>query len=163
MRRLLFLFAPLVLLWAVTDLGNFALAPRHAHLFLGGLFVTFVAVAEDEPAGLWALILAGLVCDAHAPVPFGTHAFLFLIARIALRRLRERLPHEDTVGRVAIALICNLGIYGVVSFFELSGAPSPGAYWGRVLWDLVVSQGALILIGPWFFALQERALAYVRC
>lgn len=162
MRRLLLLFVPLVLLWAIQDLGNFTLAARHAHVFLGGLIVTFVAVAEDEPAGLFALIFAGLVYDAHTPVPFGTHAFLFAIARLALRRLRERLPHEDTVGRVAIALLCNLGIFGVLSFFELNGAPSPGSYWGRTLWDLVVSQGAVILIGPWFFALQESALAYAR-
>jgi cell shape-determining protein MreD len=162
MKRGLLVFATLILLWLVAGLINQGIAGAHLHVFCGGLFVTYAAVALPPVPGLVAVVLAGGVCDAHAPLPFGTEILLFALAHALLRQLRDRVPHDDTVGRVAIALLCNLGLFLALSFLCVGDAPNPAAYWGRSLVDLVLSQLALCLIAPWFFALQELTASYAR-
>jgi hypothetical protein len=162
MKRTLLVFATLVLLWTVTGLLNQAVAGAHLHFFLGGLYITFAAVALAPMEGLAAVLLGGAVCDAHSPTSFGTQILLFAAAHAFLRHLRDRIPHEEVVGRVAIALICNLGLYLAMSFAWVNEALNPSAYWVRALVDLLASQILLALIAPWFFALQERAAAYAR-
>ena len=160
MKRALLVFMTLVLLWTITGLINQSLAGLHLHVFLGGLYITYAAVALDPLPGLIAVLLGGAVCDAHSPTAFGTQMLWFAAAHAFLRQLRDRIPHEETVGRVAIALICNLGLYLVMSFGWVAEAGNPSAYWTRAFCDLIVSQVVLVLIAPWFFALQERTAAY---
>jgi len=160
MKRTLLVFVTLVLLWTITGLFNQALAGLHLHLYFGGLYITFAAVALSPREGLAAVLLGGAVCDAHSPTRFGTQILLFAAAHAFLRQLRDRLPHDDLIGRVAITLICNLGLYLALSFAEVGEALNPSAYWGRAAVDLLFSQVVLALIAPWFFALQERTAAY---
>ena len=160
MKRSLLVFATLVLLWTITGLFNQALAGAHLHLFLGGLYITFAAVALPPIPGLVAVMLGGAICDAHSPTSFGTQILLFAVAHAFLRQLRDRIPHEDLVGRVATTLFCNLGLYLAMSFAWVGESLNPSAYWGRAFLDLIASQIVLALIAPWFFALQERAAAY---
>ena len=40
--------------------------------------------------------------------------------------------------------------------------PAPAAIWPRLIVDLLCSQVFLVLIAPWFFALQTRALTLAR-
>lgn len=162
MRRGLIVFGTLVLLWTLIGIVNDQLSGLRVHLFVGGLFVAFAAVALPFRAGFWTVLAGGALCDVGSPLPFGTFALLFAAAQAVLTRMRERLPHGHTIGRVAIALLVNLGLYLVVSFARLHGAPEPGAYWLRALIDLAFSQAAIVLAAPWFFALQERTLAYAR-
>jgi rod shape-determining protein MreD len=91
-------------------------------------------------------------------VPFGTHALLFSAAHALLFHLRDRLPRDDLVGRVVIALMANFGVYLALSFIADARAPSPAEAWPRILSDLVCSQVLVALAAPWFFALQARAL-----
>lgn len=162
MRRTAVTFLTLVLLWLVVSAANHALAPWHVYLSVGGLFVTYAALALPLRAGLAAVFLAGLVCDAAVPVAFGLHALLFSAAHYALFRIRDRVPRDDTVSRVVIALLTNLVLFLVFSFIEVSRLPVPGAVWPRIACDLICSQVFLTLVAPWFFALQERSLALAR-
>ena len=162
MRRALVTFLTLVLLWLVVAQCNHTLAPVHIYLSVGGLFVTYAALALPLRAGLAAVFLGGLVCDAAVPVAFGLHALLFSTAHYALFRVRDRVPRDETVARVVIALLTNLALFLVFSFLEVSRLPAPGAVWPRIAFDLICSQIFLTLIAPWFFALQERALELAR-
>jgi rod shape-determining protein MreD len=158
MRRALVVFLTLGLLWGIVAQLNDLLADLHLYLFVGGLYVTYAALALPPRPGLAAVFLAGLLCDANEPVPFGTHALLFGAAQTVLYNLRDRLPHEETAGRVAIALLVNFGLLLILSLFRIGHLPDPAVAWVRIGADLLASQVVLTLAAPWFFALQERSL-----
>jgi len=157
MRRTLVTFLTLLLLWAVVAQVNHIL-DGHAYLFLGGLFVAYAALQLPLRDGLAAVLLAGLLCDAGAPVPFGLHALLFAAAHAVVFNIRDHVPREETIARVFIALIVNLALFLVLSFTLVGRGPVPAAVWPRLIFDLVCSQVFLALIAPWFFALQSRSL-----
>lgn len=161
MRHTAATFLPLVLLWAMVAEANHALSDAHVYLFVGGLFMTYAALMLPWRAGLTATLLGGLMCDANAPVPFGTHLVLFAAAFAVILHLRDRLPRDDTIARVIVALLTNLALFLLFSFTQISGSPAPGSAWPRLIADLVCSQVVLALVAPWFFALQHRALLLV--
>ena len=158
MRRVLILFATLLVLWALVAQLNHVLADARVYLFSGALFVIYAALMLPLPDGIALSMLGGLVCDANAPVAFGTHTLLFATTHTVVFHLRARLPREDTVGRVVIALLANLALFLVFSFVQIGRSPAPAAVWPRLIIDLVCSQVFLALAAPWFFALQRRAL-----
>ena len=158
MRRILALFLSALLLWSLIAIANHYLAPWHVFLFGGGLFVTFAALQMPLRAGLYASLLAGLLCDASTGVHFGLHALLFGLAHGLLFNLRGRLDRDGTTTQVIVALLANLGLFLVLSLTQIGALPAPGAAWLRLLWDLLWSQLALVLVAPWFFAVQRRAL-----
>ena len=162
MRHTLATFFTLLLLWALVAEANHALSGLQVYLYIGGLFVTYSALMLPWRAGLAATLLGGLLCDANAPVAFGMHLMLFAAAFAVLSHLRNRLPREDTVARIIIALLVNLGLFLIFSFTQIGGSPLPAAVWPRLIVDLVCSQICLGLIAPWFFALQHRALLLAR-
>jgi len=158
MRHTLVTFLTLLLLWTLVAQANHALSGLRVYLFFGGLYVTYAALMLPPRAGLASTLLGGLLCDANTPVAFGTHLVLFAAAFAVLLHLRDRLPREDTVARVIVALLANLALFLVFSFTQIGGAPSPAAAWPRLIADLICSQVCLALIAPWFFALQRRTL-----
>jgi rod shape-determining protein MreD len=162
MRRVLVLFATLFLLWALVAQANHALADIRIYLFPGALFVLYAALAFPLQAGLTVSLLGGLICDANSPVAFGTHTLLFALTHAVVFHLRDRLPRTDTVGRVVVALLANLGLFLLFSFVQIGRSPAPAAVWPRLIVDLVCSQVFLALVTPWFFALQRRALVLAR-
>ena len=162
MRRTFVIFLTLLLLWTLVAQVNHALAGLRVYLFVGGLYVIYAALMLPLRAGLAASLLGGLLCDATTPVWFGTHLFLFAAAHAVVFHLRTRLPRDDTVARVIVALLANLAIFLLFSFTQIGAAPSPAAAWSRLIADLVGSQVFLALIAPWFFALQARALVLAR-
>ncbi len=162
MRRTLVLFATSLLLWALVAQLNDALAIVRVHVFVGALFVVFAALTQPHRPGLAAVFLAGLVCDTHTPVAFGLHALLFAAAHVLLFQVRERLPRDDALSVTVIALLLNLALFLVFSLIQLYGAPAPAAAWRRLVADLVCSQVLLVLVTPWFVALQARALVLAR-
>jgi hypothetical protein len=150
-------FLTLLVLWVVIDLVNHLLSPCHVFIFAGGLFVVYSALNLPLGAGLAAVFGVGLVCDANAPVPFGTHALLFATVHIILFRMRDRLPHEGTFGRIAVALLANFVLFAALSLLRARHASN--AVWPRLATDFIFSQFFLGLIAPWFFALQKRTVA----
>ncbi len=157
MRRTFITFLTLLLLWAVVAQVNHVL-DGHVYLFVGGLFVTYAALSLPLRDGLAAVVLAGLLCDAGVPVPFGLHALLFGAAHAVVFNIRDHVPREETAARVVIALLLNLALFLALSFALVGRGPAPGAVWPRLILDLVCSQVGLALVAPWFFALQSRTL-----
>ena len=153
----------LLVLWTLVAEANHALAEYRVYLFVGALFVTFAALKLPLGAGLAATLFGGLLCDANSPVNFGTHLLLFAAAHAIIFHVRVRLPRDDTVARVAAALLANLAIFLLFSFIQIARSPAPAAAWPRLIADLICSQVFLALVAPWFFALQHQALATARC
>ena len=162
MRRTLVTFLTLLLLWVIMGQVNHALSGAHVYLFVGGLFVTYAALQLPLRDGLAAVLLAGLLCDSGAPVPLGLHLLLFAAAYAVVANIRDHVPREETVARVIVALLLNLGLFLVISFVLVGRSPAPGAVWPRLILDLVCSQVFLALIAPWFFALQAHTLVLTR-
>jgi hypothetical protein len=158
--RLLLAFFPLALLALLVAQLNHALAPWHVYLSVGGLLVVFPALRIDWRTGFAAVFLAGLFADSGEPVRFGTHAFLFATAYAFLFFVRNRLPREETLLAVMLALLANLGIFLAFSLLLIGRSPAPSGAWARLLVDLLCSQAFLALVAPWFFALQARAFAF---
>ena len=162
MRRAFVIFLTLVLLWAVLSELNHLVTRQHIYFWIGGLFVTYSALVLSPRPGLLATLLAGLLCDASAPIPFGTHALLFATAHAIIFNIRDRVPRDDTAGRVIIALLANLSLFIVFSLFLITRLPFLAATWPRLIVDLICSQILIVLIAPWFFALQSAALELAR-
>lgn len=162
MRHTLATFLTLLLLWAIVAEINHALSALRVYLFVGALFVTYAALMLPFRAGLASTVLGGLLCDANAPVWFGTHLVLFTAAFAIVSHLRNRLPRDDTVARVVVASLANLGLFLLFSFTQIGGSPAPAVAWPRLIADLVCSQIFLAVIAPWFFALQHHALLLAR-
>lgn len=162
MRRTLVLTGSLLLLWAIVTQVNDLLSGLRVYVFAGALFVAFTALTQPRRAGLTAVMLAGLICDANTPVIFGTHMLLFAIAHFTLFHIRERVPRDDNVSAIVVVLLTNLALFLVFSFTQIHDSPVPSAVWPRLIADLLCSQLFLVLVTPWFFALQVGALALAR-
>ncbi len=159
MRRLgLLLFGSILLLWAITAQLNHALSSFGIHLFAGGLCVPFVALQFPSRSGLLVSAAAGLLCDAVTPVPVGTHLFLFAVAHALMAKLRHRLPADDGITQLIIALVTNAALYLALTIILAARQPVIASLWPRLLWDLILSEIYVALVGPWFFALQGRIL-----
>jgi rod shape-determining protein MreD len=159
MRRTLVITGSLLLLWTIVAQVNDALSHVRMYVFAGALFVAFAALSQPRRAGLIAVMLAGLICDANTPVTFGTHMLLFAAAHFTLFHIRERVPRDDNLSVIAVVLLTNLALFLVFSFTQIHGSPAPAAIWPRLIVDLLCSQVFLVLVTPWFFALQAGALA----
>ncbi len=159
MFRALVIFLTLALLWALVAQVNHELADYHLYLFTGGLTITYAALVLPQRDGLAAVVLAGLLADANSPVAFGTHTLLFAAAHTITFNARDRVPRDETMARVIVALLANLALFLVFSFTQIGRLPSPASAWPRLIFDLICSQVFLALVAPWFFALQARVIA----
>jgi rod shape-determining protein MreD len=160
MRRIFALSLTSLILWAVLAQVNHALTDFRVYLFAGALFVSFTALTQTLRSGLTASIIGGLICDANSPVPFGTHVLLFTLAHVTVFHIRDRVPRDDNVAAVVLALFTNFALFLVFSFTQIHISPYPAAIWPRLLMDLLCSQILVAVITPWFFALQARALDF---
>jgi hypothetical protein len=152
-----------LLLCVLIAQANHDLAPWQMRLWLGGLLLAPAALIGDYLPGAAAVFVTGLALDAVAPVWFGLQAFVLLAGHATLFSVRGRFARDDTTARVISALLANLATFLVLSLFAgLShpSAPAPGV--GRLLADLAASQLVLAVVTPWFFAAQERLLAFFR-
>ena len=166
-RSWLIVFGTTFLLWALVGQLNFYLAPYGAFLSVGGLLVTFAALRLNLRHGLTATILIALAVDAVEPVPqlgshllYGPHVLLFTAAHVLVFHLRRRFPRDETLFGLVTALLTNLGLFLGLAFIylELGGHPAASAAWLRLFADLGWSQLFILIVAPWFLALQQRAL-----
>lgn len=147
-----------LLLWWLTGLFNHYLAGLSVHLYLGGLLVAYGALRLDPRSGLTSTLLTGLMVDALEPVPFGTSVFLFSLVHGVVLYGRHRFPREGAIFGLVVALLGNLFLVIALSFLLVGASPRPGAAWMRIFADLLFSQVAIVIAGPWFIALQDRAM-----
>jgi hypothetical protein len=172
MLRAAVIFLTLFLLWLLVAETNHYLTPLHIYLFVGGLFVTFAALRLPLRAGLAAVLLGGLLCDANTPIAAGlpavafslahAHTLFFAAAFLVIYQLRDRMARDEPFIRLFVALLANLSLFVALSCARQIMTPLPAAAWGRLLADLVCSQVVVALIAPWFFALQGSALTLTR-
>lgn len=158
MRRFLTLSFTLLILWALVAQVNHALSGLRVYLFAGALFVAFGALTQPLRSGLFASCVGGLICDANSPVTFGVHLLLFSAAHVILYRVRDRVPRDDNTAAIIVVLLTNLALFLVFSFGQIHASPAPAAVWPRLMIDLLCSQIFLVIVTPWFFALQARSL-----
>lgn len=156
--RWLIVAAANLLLWWLVGLTNHYLADAGVHFYVGGLFVVYSALRLDRKHGLIAIVLTGLLVDAVEPVPYGTSLLLLGLVHATLLYGRQRFPREGAVFGIVVALLANLFLVIALSFLLVGANPRPGAAWLRVFSDLLASQLLLLVITPWFLALQDRAM-----
>jgi hypothetical protein len=148
-----------LLLWWLTGLLNHYLAGLAVHLYLGGLLVAYAALRLDPRSGLVATLLTGLMVDALEPVPFGTSLVLFSLVHAVVLYGRHRFPREGAIFGLVVALLANLFLVIALSFLLVGAGPRPATAWLRIFADLLFSQLAILVVAPWFIALQDRAMA----
>lgn len=154
-RWLIVILANLLLGW-LTGLANHYLAPLSLHLYITGLLVVFAGLRVDPKQGFIATFLTGLLLDATMPVPFGTHLVLLGLIHATLLYGRRRFPREGSIFGIVVAQFANLFLFITLSFLLVSQNPRPSEAWLRIFVDLLVSQIVILLITPWFLALQSR-------
>jgi rod shape-determining protein MreD len=166
-RWLIVFLANLLLWWLVGVLNHhlqrfsFLWLDRVSlHLYVGGLFVVYSALRLDHKHGLIAIVLTGLSIDALEPVPYGTSMILLGFVHATLLYGRRRFPREGAVFGIVVALFANLFLMIALSFLLVGANPRPGSAWLRIFVDLLASQLFLLVITPWFLALQERAMEF---
>lgn len=160
--RWLLVFAANLLLWWLVGLANDYLARFSLHLYVGGLFVVYSSLQLDRKHGLIAVALTGLLIDAAEPVPFGTSLFLFGLIHATLLYGRRQFPREGSVFGIVIAQLTNLFLFIALSFLLVGANPDPAGAWLRLFVDLLASQLAILLVAPWFLALQSRLMELAR-
>ncbi len=136
---------------------NHYLAHLPVSVFLLGLFLPVAGLRLRFRPALIAVFLSGLVADAARPVPFGSSALLLALLLTVWHAIRSRLPRGGVAPAIIGALLANLVLFFAQPLL-LGGAVAGSATLGRILVDFGASQLALVLLGPWFFALQEQAL-----
>jgi len=156
-RWLIVTLANLLLGWLVGLLNHY-LAGLAVNLYLGGLLVAYGALRLDPRSGLTSTFLTGLFVDALSPVPFGTSLFLFCLVHGVLLYGRHRFPREGALFALVVSLLANLFLMLALSFLLIGANPQPASAWLRIFADLIFSQLALAAVGPWFIALQDRAM-----
>ncbi len=147
-----------ILLWAITAQINHYLAVWHLNLFTGGLMISYAALRFRSRI-IWRIALPlGLWIDAASAAPFGMHAALFLLAGIIIHKLRGRKPRTDAVFSVIVAVLANAALFiAVAAVFAIRGPVQTGIVFTLLL-NFMLSSAFVLLVAPWYFALQTRAL-----
>jgi hypothetical protein len=165
-RWLIVTLANLLLWWLVGLANNFLgcfsflwMDYVSIHLYLGGLLTIYAALRLDSRSGFISTLLTGLLVDALEPVPFGTSLILYLLVHATVLYGRHRFPREGAVFAIVVALLANLFLFIALSFLLVGSNPRPAAAWLRIFSDLFFSQLVILVIAPWFIALQDQAMS----
>lgn len=146
------------LLWMIQAQLNHYVSAWNVSIFLGGVAVAFSALRLPYREGVRALLLTGLWFDAATPVPFGLHAFLFLICHALVFTFRSRLAREETMVGIVIAVVANLGIMTAIALGLMHRSPAPLQQLPRLIADSLLSFCVVMLIAAWYFRLAEQTL-----
>lgn len=160
LRAPFLVFAANALLWTLQSQLNHYVSSWQLTVFSAGLVVAFAGLRLGYRDGARALILTGLWFDAAAPVPLGTHVFLFLAAQMVVFMVRDRLAREEMLVGLAIAAIANLLLFVALSAALLHRNPAPMQLAGRLIADSLISFCFVIIVGGWFFAFVEHLLKF---
>lgn len=157
-RRMIVVLGAAWILLTLLRQTNHAFTAWGVSIWLGGLLIAYPALHLNPKTGFTCCFLIGMMLDAWSPLGFGTQAVLFGAAQIIIHRIRKRFAASELAIGITVSLITNLILFVIITFIVIGrshGGPVSGL---RLLVDLAVSQVVLVLIAPWFFALQQRAL-----
>lgn len=157
-RAAIVIFLSMLLLWLLVVQLNHYLAVWRIYLFAGGLLVTFAALRLPLRSGLLVTGAVSLLAETGTGLTPGTHLVLLCAAHALIYHVRDRVPRDQTITRVLIALLANLALFLLLSILLVGRGPAPAEMWPRLIFDLVCSQVFIALAAPWFFAFQEKAL-----
>jgi len=160
--RSLILFGTNVLLLYLMQLLNSALAEWSLYLFLLGPMVILPTLYLRHSAAFLCTLLTGLWVDAALPAPFGWFTLSFLVANAILFQMRLRFRPEHNDHPVLLAHIANFLFFVALSLGPARELASEPAYWLRIVTDLLLSHGALLIIAPWFFQLERLLFDILR-
>jgi rod shape-determining protein MreD len=158
LRQVLILLACAGGLAGLAGQFNHALSPLALTVTLPGLLIAYPALRLPSATGLTTALLVGLWLDAASPASFGRHAALLGLAFCLVHRMRWRLPREEALVGVVTAIFINLAVFVALALLDVGDLPDSGSAGARLLADLLVSQLATALVGPWFLALQHQSL-----
>lgn len=159
LRTVILLGTGLLLAFLTAELNHY-LAPFHVSLYAGGLALTFPLLRLRYKQGLYVACALALFYDSTAPVPFGTSLILFLVAHSTIYALRAHFRREEPSAALAVALILNGLLFLTFSLLLVPDTPETSLYWRRVAVDGILSETAVLLVGGWYFALQNDALRF---
>jgi len=157
-RTSLIAFAANALLWTLQSQLNHYVSLWQMSVFVGGLAVAFAGLRLGYRDGARALILTGLWFDAAAPVPLGTHVFLFLLAQTVIFSFRDRLAREEPLVGITIAAVANLLLFVALSATLLHRNPAPMQLAGRLIADSLISFCTVVVVAGWYFGFVEQLL-----
>ena len=159
-HRWLVLLGTSILLWFIIGEVNHHLARWNLSLYVGGLMLTFGLLYFPRKTGLLHALFLGLWMDAASPQPFGLSMVLFALAHLTFFHFKQKLPTEETVTAVSFALLLNAGIFLFLTLWHLTGVPDFAGYALKAATDFLLSQILILLIAPWYLALQNEILHY---
>lgn len=160
LRWILVMLSNLLLMFLAAELNHY-LAPLALHIYLGGLMLTFGMLRMQLRQGFMANGATALILASLSPLPFGFTFLLIMTCHAAVFSIRGHFARESLRSSLLVALAVNLILMLAIGVRAMDGSPLPGLYWGRIIADSALSSAALVLIGPWFLALQKSALASI--
>lgn len=159
-RWVVVLLANLLLIWLIGE-ANHYLAPFAVHVYLGGLFLTFGILRLQLRQSFLANGATALVLDAMNPLPFGTTFLLLMICHTIVFSIRGQFDRESLRSSLLVALSLNVVLMIALGVITGGRLPDPSIHWGRIVADSTVSLAAVLIVGPWFLALQKSSLASI--
>lgn len=150
-----------IILWTLEAQANHSLSPYGLSLHLSGMLVAFASLRLMHTDAWRTCLIFGLWCDCAVPVPFGLHAFIFLLAHVFINRIRSRIPREETVVAIGISILTTVAIMLATTAALAARLPTSISASGRIFYDTLASIAVIMLIAPWFFALTDRILELI--
>lgn len=148
--RVAILFGLNVLLMLILGEINHALSGFSLRLHLDVLLVLFFGLYLGTWPGLLYAALFGLAADARYPVPLGFFLIGYLLMWLMLVFSQRRIRRQSAVHVRTVAILAQGAWILMISFLLGDDMLTTGAYWLRVLTDLLFSLGLLYALAwPW--------------
>lgn len=115
--------------------------------------------------GVWGMtalaLFMGFLFEAFTPICFGFTPVLFVLASLAIFRLREKFRSLEPVGILLLTWVVNMALYIVsVVFIFPRGIGDYGDYVTRMVVDCLFSSMLIVLIGSFIVQL-HRSIFYL--
>ena len=159
LRWILVLLANLLLIALIAEI-NHHLTPLSLYIFPGGLLLAFAVLRLRLRQSLLANGFTALAFDALNPLPFGQTFLLFLSCHTLAFSLRGHFAKENPKYGAFVAAGMNIVLFIAITL-TIAGKNFSEIDWQRTLIDGALSTIFVLFLAPWFFSLQQTALAFV--
>jgi len=158
LRWVMVLVANLCLIVLSAEVNHY-LAPLALHVYPGGVLLVFGILHLRLRQGLMANGITALVLDAINPLTFGYTFLLMVTCHVVLYSVRGQFARDSVKSNFLVALGLNLVLIIAFGIAASGGVPDASAFWGKIITDSTISVAVILLVLPWFLALQKAALA----